>query len=163
MEEAAAQKAKLEEQAANRRAACITYGFGTGKYGTVPDSWPVKYGGKGGLEHLLEGPKLRGGENDAEEEEELSEEQKRKRRRLEKKALTTSTKKGKNRAESPEQEFDIAEGFPSLAGGAPTYGPVENIAPIAPSLGTPFDPHVKRDWYGQIRKSQSRFEKNCVA
>lgn len=156
MNEAIARQKKLEEQAANRKAAGITYGFGEGKYGTVPDSWPEKYGGKGGYQNMLDGPKLRGGEIvGGDGGEEMSDEQRRKRRRIEKKDFPIA---GVNRGESPEQEIDIAQGFPSLAGGAPTTGPMEVRAPVAPSLGTPFDPYTNPDWFNRTRKSPEQIQ-----
>lgn len=157
MEEEIAKRKKLEEQAANRKAAGITYGFGKGLYGTVPDSWPEKYGGKGGYQKMLEeSSKLRGG--DVSDEEEMFPEPKspkRKRRRFEEKNIPVA---GANRRDSPEKEIDITQGFPSLAGGAPTFGPMEARAPIAPSLGTPFSPflnEIDQCWF-QNRKSSEQ-------
>lgn len=173
MKEAAAEKAKKAEQAANRKAAGITYGFGKSLYGTVPDSWPEKYGGKGGYQKMIdeaEAAKLRGGgvegnadAEDGEEskyapgEEELSEVQRgKKRRRTNKKQKTLPTVPA-NEDES-EVEIDIAQGFPPLVNGERSTGPMEVRAPIAPSLGTPFDPHINPDWFNRTRKSPEEIQ-----
>lgn len=171
MEEAAAEKAKKAEQAANRKAAGITYGFGKGLYGTVPDSWPEKYGGKGGYQKMIdEAAKLRGGggEGNADAEyreeieetpgeEKLSEVQRgKKRRRTNKKQKTLPTAAAND--DESEVEIDIAQGFPPLVNGERFTGPMEVRAPVAPSLGTPFDPHINPDWFNRTRKSPEQIQ-----
>lgn len=153
MVEANEKKAKLAEQAANRKAAGITYGFGDGKYGTVPDSWPERFGGRGGYEKMIAEREKRLRDSDADdspEKQNAEEEERPKKRR--RKFKKTRAHIINDISSGSEVEIDIRKGFPSLIGGAPTAGPAEDIAPRAPSLGTPFDPHVNPEYFNQSRK-----------
>lgn len=154
MEEANARRAVLDQQAANRKAAGITYGFGSGRYGTVPNSWPEQFGGAGRYGIGAAGQnstQLRAGAGEKENKD--PDEHKHKKRRLgNESALNLRVES----AGSSEQEVDITKTFPYLGNGAPSSGPMLDVAPRAPSLGTPFDPHANPDWFNPNRKSREQ-------
>lgn len=165
MDEANAKQKKLDEQAKNRKEAGITYGFGEGKYGTVPDSWDERFGGKGGFQKMVEEAHLRGGnvgdgggKSDTAEAEEKQ--RKKKRRKTNGKGQTPAGQKGADADVSSEEEIDITKNFPPLGDGPPPAAPPHGLAPRAPSLGTPFDPYVNPDWFNRTRKSPEQIQES---
>lgn len=179
---------QLAEQAAHRRAAGITYGFGKGMYGTVPDSWPERFGGKGGYEKMIaaeEGKnkeekamRLGGGNGDGAGDggevecadegtgsdgknprkdgtvvSEQDEDQQRPKKRRRRKLPTASADDIAGMSSASEAPVNCREGFPPAVHRGFQDEPIEDIAPRAPSLGTPFDPYANPDYFNRTRKS----------